>query len=50
MKKPFPTVLDSSAENWERILVSAGKLGMLLEVTPGELAPAVKAELAPVIK
>ena len=43
MKKEFPTVLDASAENWDTILVSAGRVGMLMELSPAELAAMVGA-------
>ena len=47
MKKNFVTVFDASAENFEEIYVSGGRLGLtlkvpvkgLLEVTRGSLAP-----------
>ena len=43
MKKLFPTVLDSSAENRESILVSAGHVGMLMELAPSDLIHMVNA-------
>ena len=43
MKKLFPTVLDSSAENRESILVSAGHVGMLMELAPSDLIRMVNA-------
>ncbi len=45
MKKQFPTVLDSSAEQWETILVSAGHVGMLMELDPEDLIQLVSAKL-----
>lgn len=50
MKKQFPTVLDSSAEQWETILVSAGHVGMLMELAPTDLSQMVTARLAPITK
>ena len=50
MKKRFPTVLDSSAESWDTIVVSAGKLGMLMELAPGDLLSLVDARLEAVLK
>ena len=50
MKKLFPTVLDESFSRWDSILVSAGKLGMLIEVEPDALAKVVKAEIRDVLK
>lgn len=32
MKKPFPTVVDSSAENFETIMVSGGRVGLQMEL------------------
>ena len=48
MKKQFPTVIDQSAEAWERIFVSAGKIGFQVEVAPGDLAEIVGADFAQV--
>ena len=46
MKKLFPTVIDESAGEWERIFVSAGKIGFQVELAPGDLAPLVRAKFA----
>lgn len=48
MKKQFPTVIDQSAANFDRICFSAGKVGMMLETTPATLAAAVPLTYAPV--
>ncbi len=37
MKKHFPTVLDSSAEERETIVFSAGRIGCHVEISPAEL-------------
>lgn len=37
MKKPFPTVLHTTAEAFESILFSAGKIGYQVEVNPKDL-------------
>lgn len=37
MKKNYTTVFDSSAENFEKIYVSAGKLGFQMEINPQDL-------------
>ena len=50
MKKLFPTFFDSSVEKWETIIVSAGKVGMLMEVLPAELLKIVSAQTVSVIK
>ena len=41
MKKQFPTVIDRSAAEFERICFSAGRVGMMLETAPASLAAAV---------
>ena len=50
MKKLFPTVIDESAQKWDSIIVSAGKLGMLMEVSPKELKDMVSAEYESITK
>lgn len=37
MKKAFPTVVDSTALDWETIYVSGGKIGMQVELNPRDL-------------
>ena len=37
MKKPFPTFVHASAENAERVFVSAGKVGFQIELSPADL-------------
>ena len=41
MKKRFPTVLDASAQRFERILCSAGKIGYQVEMAPADLQKAI---------
>ncbi|MDF2923323.1 MAG: cysteinyl-tRNA(Pro) deacylase [Paenibacillaceae bacterium] len=43
MKKLFPTFIDESAADLEKMLVSAGKIGMQMEVSPRQLAGIVSA-------
>ncbi len=50
MKKQFPTILDESARQWETIVVSAGHVGMLMELAPSDLIRAVGAELESITK
>ncbi|MGG6311677.1 Cys-tRNA(Pro) deacylase [Paenibacillus macerans] len=50
MKKLFPTLIDSRAESLDTILVSAGKVGMQMELEPQQLAEQVKAKFAPLIR
>ena len=46
MKKLFPTFIDASAENLDFIIVSAGKIGMQMKLSPADLAKASKAKFA----
>ena len=48
MKKQFPTVIDSSAENKETITVSGGKIGTQVELSPADLSRLVRAKYAEV--
>ena len=49
MKKQFKTVIHSSAEGFERIYVSGGKIGLQLEVDPRELAKLINARFESMI-
>ena len=49
MKKLFPTVIDASAENLETMIVSAGKIGYQVELSPRDLAALVRAKYADII-
>ena len=46
MKKLFKTVIDSSAETWETIIFSAGKIGYQVEVAPGDLKKVIPYEFS----
>lgn len=50
MKKLFPTVLDSSVQQWETILVSAGHVGMLVELSPTDLIQIINAHMEHITK
>ncbi len=50
MKKLFPTVVDISALNWEKLVVSAGKVGILMEINPRMLESLIKARYDSVTK
>ncbi len=50
MKKLFPTVIDSSALDWETIYVSGGKIGMQIEVDPRALESLIGAKFDAVTK
>lgn len=41
MKKVFTTIVDSSCENYESILVSGGKIGLQIEISPVDLKRAI---------
>ena len=49
MKKQFKTVMDSSAQDFDTILFSAGKIGAQVEVSPRALAELIKAEFAEIV-
>jgi Cys-tRNA(Pro)/Cys-tRNA(Cys) deacylase len=42
MKKSFTTVIDSSAENYEKIFFSAGKIGYQVEISVCDIDKAIK--------
>ncbi|MDE6726856.1 MAG: Cys-tRNA(Pro) deacylase, partial [Oscillospiraceae bacterium] len=46
MKKPFRTVIHESAKDHEIIMVSGGRLGLQLKLTPENLAKACSGEFA----
>jgi ybaK/ebsC protein len=46
MKKAFPTFVDESAEELERMVFSAGKIGVQIEAAPKALAAAVRVRFA----
>ena len=48
MKKPFPTVIDISAENIDDIIVSGGKVGLQMELSVKALQEITGAQLADV--
>ena len=50
MKKQYVTRIDESAKGLETMIVSGGKIGSQIELTPENLAKAARAEFAPIIK
>lgn len=50
MKKQFVTRIDSSAKELGKIIVSGGRIGSQLELSPEDLAKAAKAEFADIIR
>ena len=49
MKKAFPTFLHASAKEYETMCVSAGKVGMQIELKPEDLAETVRCAFAELI-
>ena len=49
MKKHFPTVIDASAQQFEKVYVSAGRIGAQLTLAPEDLRKAADATFADVI-
>ena len=50
MKKLFPTFIHNSAENFDEIYVSGGRIGSQIQLKPDDLAKAAKAEFADIIR
>ena len=48
MKKLYPTFIDETAQLFDRICVSAGKIGVQVQLRPDDLCQLVQAEYAPV--
>ena len=46
MKKFFPTVIDASAENFDKIFFSGGKIGLQIEMSLSELPKIITFKLA----
>ncbi|VEF46951.1 YbaK/ebsC protein [Bacillus freudenreichii] len=49
MKKLFPTYIEATAESLEYIIVSAGKIGLQLKLSPQDLAKACHGKFAAII-
>lgn len=49
MKKLYPTFLEEKAQSQERFLVSAGKIGMQMELDPAALAELLGARFEPLV-
>lgn len=47
-KRALPTVLDGSAEQFDSVLVSGGRRGLDVELTPGDLVGLTQAVVAPI--
>ena len=48
MKKQFPTVIHSSAENYSEIYISGGRIGTTIQLNPKDLASVTGAIFAPI--
>lgn len=49
MKKFFPTVIHETAQEWDTIIFSAGKIGYQVEVCPDGLAKVIRYSFADVV-
>jgi Cys-tRNA(Pro)/Cys-tRNA(Cys) deacylase len=49
-RRRLPTVLDRSVDRWPTVLVSAGKRGLEVELSPADLAAATAATVAPLTR
>ena len=49
MKKAFTTVIDSSAEQFDTMYVSGGRIGTTIKLNPQDLAKVVRASFAPIL-
>ncbi|MCH1625244.1 Cys-tRNA(Pro) deacylase [Fredinandcohnia quinoae] len=50
MKKVYPTFIENQATHLEKIIVSAGKIGMQIEIGPQQLADVIEAQFVELIK
>ena len=50
MKKIYTTFVNESAENLSSMIVSAGKIGYQIEMSPQDLQSLINAEFADIIK
>ncbi|CAM2868307.1 aminoacyl-tRNA deacylase [Skermania piniformis] len=48
-RTPLPTVIDSSATTWDRVLCSAGRRGLEIELAPDDLIRLTAATVADII-
>ncbi len=49
MKKVFPTVIDSTAENFEKIFFSAGKIGLQIEIAVEDISKILRVKYENII-
>lgn len=50
MKKPYPVFMDISAQRFQHIIVSGGKIGAQIELTPGDYQKACSAVFCPLTR
>lgn len=50
MKTLLPTIIDTSAQKWDTIYVSGGRVGLLLEIAPHVLEQMVSAQYTDIVK
>lgn len=50
MKKAFPTVIEQAALDKDHVLVSAGRIGLQLKISPGDLAAAASARFDSIVR
>lgn len=50
MKKLFPTVIDTHALDWDTVVMSAGKVGMLIQLDPRALNSLIGARFDAITK
>lgn len=49
MKKQFPTIINETAVSYDKIFVSAGKVGFQIELYPENLIDMVRADIADIV-
>ena len=49
MKKQYLTVIDESANQFDTIVISGGKIGTQVELAPGDLAKLIRADFASIV-
>ena len=49
MKKQFPTCIHETAQSYEKMFVSAGKVGAQIELAPGDLVKVSNSKYAELV-
>ncbi len=50
MKKQYDTVVDNSAKNWEKIIISGGRIGSQIILSPNDLVDVIKGKYDDITK